>query len=260
VVGRAVDGLHVGTLDDLAGVHDDDLVRHLGHDAEVVGDEHDRHPVLLAQAAHELEDLRLDRDVERGGRLVGDQQVGVGRERHGDHHALAHAAGQLVRILLGAPSGVGDADEAEHLDGAVPRLALGPGGVLLDGLRDLLPAGEHRVQARHRLLEDHAHLVATDVAHLGVVPAQQILAVEQDLAVDDLPRALDEPHDRQARDALPAAGLADDAERLSMADLEGHAIDGFDRPVPREEMGFQAPDLEEGACVPRGNRHRISTR
>ena len=45
-----------------------------------------------AQVAHDLEDLGLDRDVERGRRLVGDEQVRIGREGHGDHDALAHAA------------------------------------------------------------------------------------------------------------------------------------------------------------------------
>jgi hypothetical protein len=32
------------------------------------------------------------------GRLVGDQKLGVGGEHHGDHDALAHAAGELVRV------------------------------------------------------------------------------------------------------------------------------------------------------------------
>ena len=32
-------------------------------------------PMLALQVAHQLEDLRLDGDVERRGRLVGDQQL-----------------------------------------------------------------------------------------------------------------------------------------------------------------------------------------
>ena len=48
-------------------------------------------------AAQQVQDLRLDGDVERGGRLVGDQQLGVVGERHGDHHPLPLAAGELVR-------------------------------------------------------------------------------------------------------------------------------------------------------------------
>ena len=80
----------------------------LGDDAEVVRDQQDRHAEPLAQLAQQLEDLRLDRHVERGRRLVGDQQLRVARERHRDHHALAHAAGQLVRVVVaraGRPRG-----------------------------------------------------------------------------------------------------------------------------------------------------------
>ena len=40
----------------------------------------------------------LDGDVERGRRLVGDQDVGLVGERHRDHHPLALAARELVRI------------------------------------------------------------------------------------------------------------------------------------------------------------------
>ena len=64
-------------LDDPAGVHDRDLVGDLGDDAEVVGDDHDRGVELALQALDQLEDLRLDRHVERRRRLVGDQQLRV---------------------------------------------------------------------------------------------------------------------------------------------------------------------------------------
>ena len=58
----------------------------------------------------QVEDLRLHRDVERGGRLVGEQQLRAARERDRDHHALAHAAGELVRVLAQAALGLGDPD------------------------------------------------------------------------------------------------------------------------------------------------------
>ena len=85
-------------LDDLALLHHADDVGELAHDAEVVGDEQHRHAEPLLQLLQQREDLRLHGDVERGGRLVGDQQIGLVGERHGDHHALALAAGELVRI------------------------------------------------------------------------------------------------------------------------------------------------------------------
>ena len=55
-------------------VHHDDLVGDLGDDAEVVGDHDDRGAVVVLELVHQLEDLRLRRDVERRRRLVGDQQ------------------------------------------------------------------------------------------------------------------------------------------------------------------------------------------
>ena len=81
-----------------------------------MGDEDDAHPELLAAAGEQIEDLGLDGHVERGGRLVGDEQLGLAGERHGDHHPLAHAARELVRVRVDARLGRGDADEVEHLD------------------------------------------------------------------------------------------------------------------------------------------------
>ena len=67
-------------------------------------------------------------------------------QRTGNHHALAHTAGQLVRILIDPRFRTGDADETEHLNGSFPRLALGQ--LLMDHQRfhDLIAAGEHGVQ------------------------------------------------------------------------------------------------------------------
>ena len=72
----------------------------------------------LLLAREQVEDLRLHRDVERGGRLVGDQQLGLAGERDGDRHPLAHAAGKLVRILAQPLLGRRDADLGQQLDRA----------------------------------------------------------------------------------------------------------------------------------------------
>ena len=55
--------------------------------------------------------------------LVGDQDIGLAGQRHGDHDALAHAAGEFIGILLHPLFRLVDIDEAEHLDRTVPRLA-----------------------------------------------------------------------------------------------------------------------------------------
>ena len=72
-------------------------------------------PGLLLEALDQLEDLRLHGHVERGRRLVGDQQPRLVDQRHGDHRALAHAARELVRVGAEPVAGVRDADQGEHL-------------------------------------------------------------------------------------------------------------------------------------------------
>ena len=53
-----------------------------------MADEEHAHPVALAQPRDQLQHLALHGDIERRGRLVGDQQLRLVRDRHGDHHAL----------------------------------------------------------------------------------------------------------------------------------------------------------------------------
>ena len=81
-------------------------------------------PEARLHFGEELQDLRLDRDVERRRRLVGDEQVGLVRERHRDHDALALPARELVRIGVEAARCVAQADKVEHLERALARRPL----------------------------------------------------------------------------------------------------------------------------------------
>ena len=108
MAGRAEDLVHPARLHDLALGHHPHAVGHAADDAEVVSDEEERHAEPLLERLQQAQDLRLDGDVERGGGLVRDQQLGLIGQRHGDHHALPLAPGELVRIgaepQLRAPS------------------------------------------------------------------------------------------------------------------------------------------------------------
>ncbi len=79
-----------------------------------MGDQQDGEAELPPEVGEELEDLRLQGDVERRGRLVGEQQLRPAGERHGDHRPLALAAGELVGVVAEPPSGVGDRHPVEQ--------------------------------------------------------------------------------------------------------------------------------------------------
>ena len=239
-------GIDRRLLDDLAGVHHQHVVGHLGDHAEIVGDDQDRHAEPSLQVLQQVEDLRLDGDVERGGRLVGDQQRGLAAKRHGDHHALAHAARQAVRIVVDPLGGGRNAHQLEHLDGAFPgRLRRHP-GVRQDRLDDLLADRMDRVERGHRLLEDHRHRGSAQPAPLVGREAQHVAAVEQHRIGRDLAgRARDQAHHRQRGHALAAARFAHQPHGLAAADGEVDAVDGAEQAAVGMEVGFEAADLEE---------------
>ena len=62
------------------------------HDAEVVGDEQIGEAELLLEILQQVDDLGLDRDVQRRDGLVADDQLGLERERSCDADPLALAA------------------------------------------------------------------------------------------------------------------------------------------------------------------------
>ncbi len=170
--------------------------------------------------AHQLDDLRLHGDVERGGRLVGDQKIRPAGERDGDHHALAHAAGKLVRVILHPPLGRGDADARQRLDrqpvGLPPVLAL----VQHEHLGDLPADRRDRIERRHRLLEDHGDAIAAQRALLGRRKVLDLPAVKSDGAGADRQRLAQQADQGERRDALAAAGFADEAKGLAAIDAE----------------------------------------
>jgi hypothetical protein len=64
--------LGLADLDQPAEIHHADPRRHEAHDRQIVGDQEIGQPEPILQVAHQVENLRLDRDVERRGRFVAD--------------------------------------------------------------------------------------------------------------------------------------------------------------------------------------------
>jgi hypothetical protein len=157
------DRLRFPLLHDKPVLHHADPVGDPPHDPEVMGDEQKAHAEVALQLRQELEDLRLDRDVERGGRFVGDQKLGVVGQRHGDHHALPLPAGQLVGIGAQPLLRVADAHTGHQLDDPLPRRLPAQALVQRKALGDLLFQRVQRVERCHRLLEDEADVVAPDL-------------------------------------------------------------------------------------------------
>ena len=94
-------------LDDLAEIHHRDPVRHMLDDREVMADEETARGRALLEILQEIDDLRLDRDVERRDCLVADDEIGLWRERPRDADALTLAAGEFMREAVAARRAAG---------------------------------------------------------------------------------------------------------------------------------------------------------
>jgi hypothetical protein len=115
--------------------------------------------------------------------------------------------------------------------------------VLPDHLDDLPPDLVVRVQARQRVLEDHADPGPADAAQRRRVRAEEVDAVERGAAGDA--RAPREPDDRLGRNGLARSRFADDAERASAFHGERHPPDGADDTVRGAERDVEVVDLQK---------------
>jgi len=128
-------------------------------------------------------------------------------------------------ILADPPGGVRDPHVLQQLDGTPACLA--PPQPLVDAQRlaDLVADGVDGVERPAGVLEDDG-----DVAAVGVpVVLGEVVAPEVDRAALDPAGLVDETEDRAGGDGLARAGLADEADRLALVDVEADAVDGVDR-------------------------------
>jgi hypothetical protein len=191
-----------------------------------------------------------------GGRLVGDQDVRPVGERHRDHHPLALAAGELVRILPEPRLRVRNLHLGQQLEPALRRLAAHELLVQHQAFAELGADGVDRVEARHRLLEDHRDAVAAELAHPAVGEVRHVLAGVGDPRRVRDPGALgQEPHHRPRRHRLARARLADQRDRLALAQLEGDVAHRFDQAAVYREGDADLPRVDHH--VAEGFRYHV---
>ena len=206
-------------LDDLAEVHHRDSVGDVADDGEVVGDEEVRQVEVLLQLDEEVQHLRLDRDVERRHRLVGDDELRPEHEGAREADALPLAAAELMRVAAGRLGA--EADALEHVEHR-PLAALAVDAVDLEPLADELLHRHPRVEGADGVLEDDLHVAALAL-ELARAEARQVDAFELDHAGGRLEKADQRPAERR----LAAAGLPDEPDGLAAEDVEVDAVDGL---------------------------------
>ena len=183
-----------------------------------MGDEQHRGAVIALQVADQSQDLLLRGDVERGGRLVRDQELRLQHQRHRDHDALALAAGQAMRVGGEDALDLRQPHLLHHVEDALAPRARVEIGVGAQHLVDLAADRHHRIERGHRLLEDHRHPRGAQLPQAAVARGQQFLADQLHAAAGRHQRVLlQQAHHGQRGDRFARAAFADQAQRLALA-------------------------------------------
>ena len=173
---------------------------------------------------------------------------GLVGERHGDHHALALAAGQLVRIA--AEPRLPDREcrpgrairrcAARAASPVSPRCSsrISPicFSIVCSGLSEVIGSWKMMVMSLPR---------TSRISRSGM--RQQFAALEHDRAGRMVRRRIGQQlHHRQRRHRLAGAGLADQRHRLALADVERHAVDRQHLAARPAEGDGEIADGEQG--------------
>jgi hypothetical protein len=238
--------LHRPQFGQPSGIHHRDPVGGFGDHPHIVGDQHHRQAPVAAQPLEQRHDLGLDRDVERGGRFVGDHQIGFGAQRQRDHHPLAHPAREFVRIAADPVAGGGDADLFERRDRPFAGLGGGDVKVFEDRLAQLVADPQQRVERGQRVLKDHADAPAPDPAQRLARQGVDAQVAQLHAAPGDPRRRVEKADDGGAGHRLAGPRFAHHAEDLARGDVPADTIDGAQDAAPGGDFHGQVADGKDG--------------
>ncbi len=231
-----------------------------------MGDEDDAHAEFLLQLAQEHEHLNLHGRVERGGRLVGEEQFRAAGQGDRDHGALPEATGQLMGIGLQPPLRRGNAHELEQFERARVRLLPAGAAMAHHRLLDLLADRVDGIERRHGILKDHRDLRAAQALHLAFAHRGDVVAVDEDLARNARAFRWMQFQEGAHRDRLARAGFTEDAQDLAGPQTERHVVYGVVDAFTADEFHVEVTDVDQqrvegggGACAGRDvERHERS--
>ena len=218
----------------------------------------DREVVLAAQPVEQPQDPGLDGDVERGRRLVGDQQLRPAGERDRDRDPLAHPARELVRVRV---------QRRARGPGSAPRRAARPRArraarrssprcrrtcsvswrpIESIGCSDVIGSWKTIASSRPATSRSRAarHAAAGRGRRSGRCPSTTAPSRQQ-------------PEQREHRHRLAAAALAGDAEHLARLDGVVDAVDDRDEPGRASAAGRAAPRPRAGSRRVSSRRHAV---
>ncbi len=177
-------------FDDPSQVHDGDPVAKVPDHRQVMGDEEEGQIEFPLQFLEKVDDLCLNREVECGYRLVGDEQARLHSQCAGDADPLTLAAREfmgIAEVMLFSKANL--FHEAYH---AASQLLPGSSAMDDEGFTDNVSNALTRVQGRKGVLENQLGGTA-ECGSLSFLQFGEVFPLEQDLSCSGRGKAEEEP-------------------------------------------------------------------
>ena len=209
-----------------------------------MGDEHHGGAALLADVFKQHDDLRLDRHVQRRGGLVGHDQLGLSRQRQRNHHTLAHAARELVRVVLKPLGCGGNAGVLQQGNCTFAGLLAAHRQMRQNSFSDLRTDRIQRVKRRQRVLKNRTNAPPADMAHGIKTQVVNALALQQNLAPGNAPRRLQQANDGSTGERFARTRFTHHAQNFARRDVERDVVNGPQGAVAAGELDNEVFDLK----------------
>eukprot|EP00873_Tetraselmis_striata_P030048 jgi/Tetstr1/450312/TSEL_037348.t1 len=170
-------------------------------------------PEALTQIHEQIDDLRLDRDIERGDSFITHHELGIDCQSASNANALALSAGKLMR-----ETGLGARVQSRLSKNIVDmgiELGIWHHLMKVGGFAHGLAHPEARIQRIQRVLEDHLHLERYMPRPLATGFGDIFAAVEN-ASTGGVVYARDDP----PQGGFSTAGFAHQTDHFTLADLE----------------------------------------
>ena len=197
--GADQEGLGRGQLSHATVSQHENVIGHLRDDREVVAHVHARDLTLADDAFERAQDFDLRRDVERRRRLVEDDDVGIGNQRHRGHQSLQLPAGHLMRVALSDRLRLRQRELAEQRNGLELRFRTPQRAMQARRLDHLIEDAARRVERRGGALRDVGDRATAQRTQLARRKRQDVDVADAHAAAGDTAAAARVAHQAQAR-------------------------------------------------------------
>ena len=171
---------------------------------------------FIFKLVHQIQYLGLNGNIKGRCRFIGNKQLRIAGQGHGNHSPLPHTAGQLMRIVVYPFMRCGNLNPFKHLNGCRQTIFFVHPFMKGKHFRNLISDAEYGVKGGHRFLKNHGNTTAPDTTHCFLAQLGEIFTMKFNMTANYFTwRVGNNAHNGGGCNRLTAPRFPNDTKRLS---------------------------------------------